>query len=324
MSVTYGFYNSLNHDRKYDAVQMSKIFDGIIKDGIFMSIGEYLVVKAGQGMTVNVGPGKAWFNHTWTENDSDYPITDFTSEVVLNRIDAVVLEVDATDSVRTNTIKFVKGSPSSEPVAPTLIETSTVHQHLLCTVNVPAGATEITQSMITNYIGTETTPFVTGILETADLNTLLGQWQAMLDEFVANEKADFDVDYQQMKQDLHDAAAELVAWTDSEEASFLAWFATIKNQLSTDQAGHLQNEIDKESIERILMTGLTDGQKIFSDDGTVITTTDSTGRTLVKTFTNGFLTCTSTLKDAQGGLLGTMVKTFAADGKTIDTEVTII
>ena len=217
MSVRSGFYNSKKGDRSYFASDMSNIFEGIIKDGIFMSIGEYLVVKAGQGMTVNVGPGKAWFNHTWTENDSDYPITDFASEVVLNRIDAVVLEVDATDSVRTNTIKFVKGTPSSEPVAPVMIETATVHQHLLCTISVPAGATEITQSMITNYIGTETTPFVTGILETADLNTLLGQWQAMLDEFVASEKADFDVDYQQMKQDLHDAAAELVAWTDSEE-----------------------------------------------------------------------------------------------------------
>lgn len=324
MSVTFGFYNSLNHDRKYDAIQMSEIFDGIIKDGIFMSIGEYLTVKAGQGMTVNVGSGKAWFNHTWTKNDTDYPIKDFDSEVVLNRIDAVVLEVDATDSVRTNTIKFIKGTPSSVPVAPTMVETATVHQHLLCTISVPAGTTEITQSMITNYIGTETTPFVTGILETADLDTLLGQWQAMLDEFVADEKADFDVDYQQMKQDLHDAAAELVAWTNSEEASFLAWFATIKNQLSTDQAGHLQNEIDKETVERILMTGLTDGQKIFSDDGTVITTTDFTGRTLVKTFTNGFLTCTSTLKDTQGGLMGTMVKTFATDGKTIDTTVTIV
>ena len=39
MSVTYGFYNSLNGDRKYDSAQISSIFDGLIVDGIFASIG---------------------------------------------------------------------------------------------------------------------------------------------------------------------------------------------------------------------------------------------------------------------------------------------
>ena len=34
MSVTYGFYNSLNGDRRYDANQMSAIFDGLIIDGV--------------------------------------------------------------------------------------------------------------------------------------------------------------------------------------------------------------------------------------------------------------------------------------------------
>ena len=39
MSVTYGFYNSINGDRKYNALEMSSIFDGIIVDGVYMSIG---------------------------------------------------------------------------------------------------------------------------------------------------------------------------------------------------------------------------------------------------------------------------------------------
>ena len=39
MTVSYGFYNSLNGDRKYNARHMSMIFDGIIRDGVFMSIG---------------------------------------------------------------------------------------------------------------------------------------------------------------------------------------------------------------------------------------------------------------------------------------------
>lgn len=55
MSVTYGFYNSRNHDRRYDAIQMSSIFDGIIRDGIYMSIGDHMIVKADAGMMVTVG-----------------------------------------------------------------------------------------------------------------------------------------------------------------------------------------------------------------------------------------------------------------------------
>lgn len=45
MSVTYGFYNSIKGDRKYNALEMSSIFDGIIVDGVYMSIGDALNVK---------------------------------------------------------------------------------------------------------------------------------------------------------------------------------------------------------------------------------------------------------------------------------------
>ena len=49
MAVTYGFYNSLNKDRVYNAEQMSSIFNGIITDGVFASIGGSLMPIAGTG-----------------------------------------------------------------------------------------------------------------------------------------------------------------------------------------------------------------------------------------------------------------------------------
>lgn len=63
MSVTYGFYNSKNRDRRYDAIQMSSIFDGIIRDGVLQHFGTAMMVKESEGMMVNVGIGRAWFNH---------------------------------------------------------------------------------------------------------------------------------------------------------------------------------------------------------------------------------------------------------------------
>lgn len=98
MSVTFGFYNSKEGDRRYDAIQMSSIFDGIIQDGILQHVGTAMVVKESEAMIINVGVGRAWFNHTWTLNDALLPLVVPQSEILLNRYDAVVLEVDSREA----------------------------------------------------------------------------------------------------------------------------------------------------------------------------------------------------------------------------------
>lgn len=333
MSVTYGFYNSLNGDRKYNAAQMSAIFDGLIIDGVFASIGTAFAVKAAGGLTVNVGVGKAWFDHTWTVNDSILPMTAPEAEVLLDRIDAVVLEVNGMESVRENTIKFVKGNPSSAPSRPTLTNEGNVHQYPLCYIYRKYGTAVINQADITPMVGTESTPFVTGILQTVSLDELLGKWQDELDRFtdarsqevddwIAQEESDFATWFDKMKADLQQEQTVLDQWIASEQADFLSWYNQMKDQLSGDVAGNLQLEIDKEEVKRILLVGFDDGTKEFSDDGTVITSTSSDGRTLTKTFSDGFLTMTNVLKSAAGAEVARAVKTFDSDGKLISTVVT--
>lgn len=333
MSVTYGFYNSLNGDRKYDARQISGVFDGLIIDGVFASIGTAFSVKATTGQTITVGVGKAWFNHTWTLNDSILTMDAPNSEVLLDRIDAVVIEINTLDTVRENSIKFIQGTPATEPVRPTLIKDGSIYQYPLCYIYRKFGSSQITQIDITNMIGTEETPFVTGILQTVSLDELLGQWQAQLDQFVANEsdevdewcenqKAEMLAWLDQLKADILLEQQVLDEWIASEQNDFLSWYQTMKDQLSEDAAGNLQIQIDKDEIERILITGFVDGSKEFSDDGTTIISTASDGRTLTKTFTNGFLTMTNVLKSAAGAEVARMIKTFDSGGKLIDTTVT--
>lgn len=333
MSVSSGFFNSLNGDRKYNAAQMSAIFDGLIIDGVFASIGTAFAVKAAGGLTVNVGIGKAWFDHTWTVNDSILPMTAPEAEVLLDRVDAVVLEVNGMESVRNNTIKFVKGNPSSAPSRPTLTNEGNVHQYPLCYIYRKYGTAVINQADITPMVGTESTPFVTGILQTISLDELLGKWQDELDRFtdarskevddwIAQEESDFTAWFNKMKADLQQEQTVLDQWIASEQADFLAWYNQMKDQLSGDVAGNLQLEIDKEEVKRILLVGFEDGTKEFSDDGTVITSTASDGRTLTKTFSDGFLTMTNVLKSAAGAEVARAVKTFDSDGKLISTVVT--
>lgn len=333
MSVSSGFFNSLNGDRKYNAAQMSAIFDGLIIDGVFASIGTAFAVKAAGGLTVNVGVGKAWFDRTWTVNDSILPMTAPEAEVLLDRIDAVVLEVNGMESVRENTIKFVKGNPSSAPSRPTLTNEGNVHQYPLCYIYRKYGTAVINQADITPMVGTESTPFVTGILQTISLDELLGKWQDGLDRFtdarsqevddwIAREESDFTAWFNKMKADLQQEQTVLDQWIASEQADFLAWYNQMKDQLSGDVAGNLQLEIDKEEVKRILLVGFEDGTKEFSDDGTVITSTASDGRTLTKTFSDGFLTMTNVLESAAGAEVARAVKTFDSDGKLISTVVT--
>lgn len=341
-SLTCGFYNndpSYERPRRYDAVQMSKIFDGVINDGVFKTIGTCFVVKAGSGNTVNVGVGKAWFDHTWTENDAILPITCEDAELLLDRIDAVVIDIDASQAVADNVINVIKGKPASSPVRPTLIDENSRHQHALCYIYRKAESSQITDADITNVVGTDETPFITGILETTSREDWFAQWRSELDIFVADAKqratteidnyietneADFTAWYTEMKRHMDDVVAETDTWVANQKSTILEWFEDIKGQLSTDAAANIQIQIDENEVVNILMNGFPDGTKTFNEDGSVITSIDSKGRKLVKTFTNGFLTSTTVLTSASGGELGRLVKNVSSDGMEISSEVTII
>lgn len=322
MSVSSGFFNSLDGDRKYTAEQMSAIFDGLIIDGIFASVGQAFAVSAGGGLVVTVGTGKAWFDHTWTVNDASLRLTAPDSDILLDRIDAVVLEVNRTESVRANSIKFISGEPASSPVNPTLTDETYVRQIPLCYIYRGANTTEIAQANITSVIGTDAAPFVTGILQVISLDTLLGQWQDNLDQFVASEKKDFTDWFDQMKADLLAEQATLDSWIASEQSDFLEWYNRMKDQLTEDAAGSLQTQMDREAIRRILSFGFEDGVKILSEDGTQIVSTASDGRKLVKTFTDEFHTATCVLTDSNEKEIARSVRTFSTDGLLISTVIT--
>ena len=91
MAVTSGFFNDQGGDRKYTAEQFTSLFDGIINDGVFPSYHDALHVTAGSGMQVVVGTGRAWFDHTWTENSTALVLEISAASSTQNRIDAVVL-----------------------------------------------------------------------------------------------------------------------------------------------------------------------------------------------------------------------------------------
>lgn len=189
MSITSGFFNSLNHDRKYDASQMSSIFDGIIEDGVFETIGNALTVSCtGNDRIVTVGTGRAWYDHTWTLNDAPYPLEIAASSSALNRIDAVVLNIGTDETIRENTIIVVTGVPATEPVRPTLA----ANQHALAYIRVNKDSPYVLASDITNVVGTSETPFITGTMHVLDIDDLTAQWSGQFNEWLIRKRASFD------------------------------------------------------------------------------------------------------------------------------------
>lgn len=287
MSVTYGFYNSKNKDRRYDAIQMSSIFDGIIRDGILQHVGTAMMVKESTGMMVNVGIGRAWFNHTWTLNDALLPLTVPQSEVILNRIDAVILEVDSRESVRANTIKIVKGTPATNPVKPSMIKTNDRWQYPLAYIRVNSGVTSIRQANITNTVGTSECPFVTAPLEKMSIDALVAQWKDQWDDWYATQTADMQETNAYWKQlwatwfneYTNNNTSEMAAWRENAQALFDEWFQQLKDTLSENVEANLANQILElqertkilEEIVEGIRTEFTVYNKLYdSSDGTII------------------------------------------------------
>lgn len=323
MAFDYGFYNSVNHDRAYNAVQMSRIFDGIINDGVYMSVLDHFAVTAKSGMTISVGGGRAWFNHTWNYNDSVLNLVVSDSSIGLNRIDAVVLTVDSGE--RTNKIEVIEGVPvSGTPSKPDLVNTDSKYYYPLAYITIESETIEITQSDIENAVGTESTPFVTGIIETINIDSLIAQWGAEWIEWNNEHRQDYLDWVSSMESDMQnwtsEQKSEYETWITNQENDyndwyiksknlFDTWFANIKDELDGDVAGHLQNEIN-EIIEKEFKRyyDIANRTTTFNEDGSIISIGDG-------------VTATTTFKKENEN---TIIATVVTDSNLINYKETVI
>lgn len=235
--VTFGFYDtSPNNVREYDAEQVSEMFDGIITDGVYMHIGDRLMVSAAGRLYITVGTGRAWFNHTWTKNDAPLVLKIPDPNIVFPRIDIVALEVDSRITKVINTIKIIEGVPAQTPVAKALVKADDVYQYPLAYVYVAPAATEITQSVITNAVGTSECPFVTGVLQGMSIDALVAQWKDQWTVF-------YDTNTKKMTSDWETLYSSIVGLLGKEPATNLAMSVMELQQTINDQNIKINNDL---------------------------------------------------------------------------------
>lgn len=184
MAWTSGFFNSVNGDRLYNADQMSRIFEGLITDGVYESVANKLAVQPNSGMTIQIATGRGWFGKHWVNNDSEYRLTVAQSDVILNRYVAVVIKVDDTDAVR-DAVPYLKYSDfATNPVKPTMTRTETVKEYCLAYIYIKAGATSIKAGDIEDTRANESLcGWVTGLIEQLSSATLFDQFTDIFNEW---------------------------------------------------------------------------------------------------------------------------------------------
>ena len=184
---SYGFFNSVNGDRTYNAQQMSEIFEGLITDGVYEAVGNKLAVQANSGMTIQIATGRGWFNKRWVNNDTEYLMSLEASDVTLNRYCAVCVRVDESDSGRTATPYLKYSEFATTPVKPTMTRTETIKEYCLAYVLIRAGASEITAADIEDTrANTELCGWVTGLIKQLDATTLFEQYKAIFFDWFNN------------------------------------------------------------------------------------------------------------------------------------------
>ncbi|MBU5487030.1 hypothetical protein KQI77_02490 [Clostridium sp. MSJ-8] len=265
------FFNSVqasdgSYDREYLAEDFAKYFSSFIGNGVFPNPSSNLQVLSNNDMTISIDVGKAYINGYYYENTTKLVKTIAVADGVLNRVDLIVLRLDFTNREIKTYVK--KGTFASSPKAETLQRDSDMYELGIAQVYIGAGATTITQGDITDLrLNNDYCGVVHGVVDQVDTTTIFNQFEAWLNE--NKEKYNKDItEWTEEKQNeftrwTEEKQEEFIKWYDTNTTAFLnkfnTWFGTntndwsteftnwfnhIKDQLSTDAAGNLQNQID--------------------------------------------------------------------------------
>ena len=158
-------------------------------------------------MTVKVLAGWAWINGYWYHNDNNLVLNVTANATAQTRIDGVFIRWDS----NTRQISTIIAAGRTTPV-----RTSPYYELKIAEIAIPTGATQITDANITDTRSDSSVcGFVTGVVDVIDSGDLFAQFTSTFNTWLSESQEEFD-----------------------------DWFDEMKDQLSSDAAGHLQNEID--------------------------------------------------------------------------------
>lgn len=183
--IQYGYFDSVDGDRKYNADQMSEYFEGLVSNGVYEDVGNAMQVIAYSGMKLKVRSGRAIVNCKWIRVTGTEEITVTQSDTQHDRYSAIVVRLNEAD--RKIEIACKDGTPGARPMQPDVA----ANELCLAMVYVRANATEILQSEIRDTRASEMCGWVTGLIEQVDTSQLFLQWQTAYENYYEEMTAQF-------------------------------------------------------------------------------------------------------------------------------------
>lgn len=282
MAEHSSFFNSKDHDRKYNARHWADYFFPLFKSGVFN--GDLQVVD-NNGMSIRVKPGYAWLDGYGYHLTDGLDLDLETASGNMNRADSIVLRLDLTNrwvKLFAKTGNYYAGA--AVPPEPTV--QSTIHEIVIAHINVIAGTTKITQDMIEDTrMDSTICGWVCGTVKEIDFEQITAQFKAFmakyeselnqkfeaLEEYEAEKKVQFDTFqteltekeaelHEQHKKNLEDyfiklqeegnrnlvlITQQLIDFRNTNEAEFLEWFEMIKGIFGTDPGGEMLLKLEK-------------------------------------------------------------------------------
>lgn len=215
--VTYDSQGNPTYDRAVSSQPLRTIIRKLFTTGVMPNPSTNFQVNAGtDGMTVLVQPGFAVVDGGLCKEDEVRTLSVTAADAIYDRIDTVVLRWNENVDVRTADLYVLAGTPAETPVRPALQRNDSIYEIGLADVFITHGLATITGDKITD------TRYES---ERCGIVSSVSEW-------------DTTTIYQQIQ-------SELAKFKSVEEVAFTNWFESIKDQFDEDVAGHLQNEIDK-------------------------------------------------------------------------------
>lgn len=178
MTQRFGFFDSVNHDRRYNSTDISRMFDGLIRDGIYLNYLESFAVQPAGGMDIWIRPGRCWFNHRWFECDEPVKLRLNNAHTVWSRLDVIVIEVNDAETVRSVSLRIMQGPPGSTPTEPPIGGSPTLHRYPIAAIKIEPRLTEITTAHIYDRRGTDACPWVANINGSVSTKMLTDQFSS--------------------------------------------------------------------------------------------------------------------------------------------------
>lgn len=236
--LTYDESNNPIYDRAISSQPLRKLIRDLFTTGVMPNPSTNLQVSAGtDGMTVQVSAGFAVVDGGLCQEEETRTLEVTAADDTYDRIDTVVVRWNENVDTRTADLYIISGTPSANPVRPTLQRDNSIYEIGLADVFITRRVATITNDKITD------TRYES---ERCGIISSVSEW-------------DTTTIYQQVQ-------ADLAAFKSTEQAEFLAWFETIQDILDENVAAHLQSEID--DVNERLDNLSTDAVDINFDDTT--------------------------------------------------------